>query len=368
MMRYRLARDSAAVTARGIARLSPTMSVAAMFAGAADGGAKARHRRLHGCCVAPRRGYALTCLVMAIITACGSVEPVGYQGYAEGEFVRVAVPFAGRLDTLLVQRGQTVAADTPLFILEQDNEAAARRGAEQRLRAAEALLADLEKGKRPVELNVVKAQLAQAIAAERLAAIQLQRDERLAKQNFVSRDQLDTSRTAHQRGVERVNELRNQLKSAELASRADLIRAQAAEVDAARAALAQSEWQLAQKNATTAQAGLVFDTFYVAGEWVPAGNPVVSILPPTNIKVRFFVPEGVVGGFRPGQSVVIHCDGCGEPIPASVRYISPQPEFTPPVIYSNETRAKLVFMLEARPLLAEASRLHPGQPVDVRLR
>ena len=72
---------------------------------------------------------------------------------------------------------------------------------------------------------------------------------------------------------------------------------------------------------------------------MPAGSPVVRLLPPQNVKVRFFVPEAVAGGLKPGRSVAIHCDGCGADVPAVVSYVSTEPEYTPPVIYSNETRA-----------------------------
>lgn len=91
----------------------------------------------------------------------------------------------------------------------------------------------------------------------------------------------------------------------------------------------------------------------------------MSVLPPGNVKVRFFVPENTVGSLKPGEAVEVRCDGCGQPVTAFVSCISPQPEFTPPVIYSNETRAKLVFMIEARPRPEEGVRLRPGQPVEV---
>jgi HlyD family secretion protein len=113
-------------------------------------------------------------------------------------------------------------------------------------------------------------------------------------------------------------------------------------------------------------AGLVQDTYYVLGEWVNANAPVVSLLPPQNIKVRFFVEERRVGAVKVGQAVTITCDGCPAPVTATVSYISPQAEFTPPVIYSQEQRAKLVFLLEARPAAEDAVRLHPGQPVEIK--
>jgi HlyD family secretion protein len=93
----------------------------------------------------------------------------------------------------------------------------------------------------------------------------------------------------------------------------------------------------------------------------------VSLLPPGNIKVRFFVPEKMVGRLKIGQAASVHCDGCAKEVAAQITYISPQSEFTPPVIYSNETRAKLVFLIEARPKIDDATLLPPGQPVEVRV-
>ena len=84
---------------------------------------------------------------------------------------------------------------------------------------------------------------------------------------------------------------------------------------------------------------------------MPAGSPVVQMLPPQNVKVRFFVPETIVGATRrPAANVTIHCDGCAADVSAKITYVSSEAEYTPPVIYSNESRAKLVFMVEAHPV------------------
>jgi HlyD family secretion protein len=115
-------------------------------------------------------------------------------------------------------------------------------------------------------------------------------------------------------------------------------------------------------------AGRVFDTPFRVGEWVAAGNPVVRMLPPGNVKVRAFVPEAIVGSLAPGRKVAIRCDGCPADVPATLSYVSTDAEFTPPVIYSNETRGKLVFMIEARPAPDAATKLNPGQPVSVQLK
>jgi len=131
--------------------------------------------------------------------------------------------------------------------------------------------------------------------------------------------------------------------------------------------LAQADWRVGQKSVVAPNAGLVYDTMFRVGEWVAAGSPVVRMLPPENIKVRFFVPQTVLGMLTIGRRVSLHCDGCAADLPAAITFVSPQAEFTPPVIYSNETRSKLIYMIEAHPSAADAVKLHPGQPLAVRL-
>ena len=306
-------------------------------------------------------------LASAMLCACSGEKPSSYQGYVEGEYVYVASPVGGRLERLLVQRGQTIEAKTPLFELESDEETAAKRQAEEQLKAAQAQLADLRLGKRNPELDVAQAQLAQALAAEEQAAQQLKRDEAQFQAGGIARAQLEDSRANHAIKSARVRELSGQLEVSRLPAREDQIRAQNAQVAAARAASSQSAWRLDQKRVAATQSGLVVDTLYREGEWVQPGSPVVRMLPPNNVKVRFFVPEAVAGGLKPGRKVALRCDGCEAEVSATVSYISPEAEFTPPVIYSNETRAKLVFLAEARPSLDSAQRLRPGQPVSVSL-
>lgn len=316
----------------------------------------------------PRLARGLAFLPILWLAGCGKPTPPSYQGYAEGEFVYVASPLAGRLDHLWVRRGQTIGSSAPLFALEAADELAAQQQAQQQLQAAQAQLADLRLGKRPAELAVVSAQLAQAQANARQADLQYRRDARQFKLGGISQAQLEASHAVQLADDAKMRELSSQLTVARLPARADQIKAQTAQVAAARAALAQATWKLDQKTVGATQAGLVFDTLYRVGEWVPAGSPVVSLLPPGNIKIRFFVPESVAGALHIGGAIAVHCDGCGAAIPATLTYISTEAEYTPPVIYSNETRAKLVFMVEARPDKTDAPRLHPGQPLEVTLR
>lgn len=129
--------------------------------------------------------------------------------------------------------------------------------------------------------------------------------------------------------------------------------------------LAQAQWNYDQKVQSAPRDGLVFDTLYRQGEWVGAGNPVVVLLPPEDVNVRCFVPETVVGGLHPGQKATVFADGAPTAYTGTVRYIFPQSEYTPPVIYSEESRAKLVFMIEVDFDHGTAAKLNPGQPVDV---
>nr|WP_198386741.1 HlyD family efflux transporter periplasmic adaptor subunit [Burkholderia ubonensis] len=303
------------------------------------------------------------------LAACGqrADERATYQGYVEGEFVYLSSSQSGTLAQLAVQRGQSVAANTPAFALEAVDETAALQQAQHQLAAAQAQLADLRTGKRPPEVNVTKAQLAQAVAQAGKAADQLARDERQYRAGGISAQQLDDSRTAARTSAAQVRELRSQVDVARLPGRSQQIAAQAAQVDAAQAAVAVAQWKLDQKRVAAPAAGRVYDTLYRLGEWVQAGSPVVQMLPPQNVKVRFFVSEAAVASLAPGRAVAIHCDGCAADVPARITYVSSQAEYTPPVIYSNESRTKLVFMIEARPAVADAPKLHPGQPVAVRV-
>lgn len=310
-------------------------------------------------------------LVLAVsaglITGCSDRSSSAYQGYVEGEFVFVSSSEAGRLDRLHVSRGQLVPAGAPLFVLESGIETAAVRKGQQELNAAQSVLQDLKTGKRQQEVDVIREQHEQASAAAKKSADNLVRNETLFKSGYIARAQLDEVRAEADANAARVRELKNQLKVAALPARADQIKAQAAAVASARAALDQAEWKLNQKAITATRSGLVFDTMYREGEWVPPGSPIVRMLPPENIKIRFFVPQTRIGTLSKGQAVSIRCDGCAADVPAKITYISTEPEYTPPIIYSNETRSKLVFMIEAHPSLDKAAGLHPGQPVEVRL-
>jgi HlyD family secretion protein len=306
-------------------------------------------------------------LLMAVLIAgCEKQANDAWQGYIEGEFVLLASPYAGQLQKLYVRRGDKVEAGKPVFALEQENERSARLEAEERLNSAQARLENLRAARRLPEIEALREAENQARAALKLSTANLAREENLFKQGFTAKARIDEASSAYSRDRARLAEAQAQLQTARMPLGRDAeLRAAQGEVDAARAAVAQATWKVEQRSVAAPVAGLVQDTYFVEGEYVPAARPVVSLLPPGNIKVRFYVPETSLSGIVIERQIQISCDGCPKPFPAKVSYVSAQAEYTPPVLYSKDSRSKLMFLVEAR---LEGAALRPGQPVDVRLK
>lgn len=308
--------------------------------------------------------------LVALLAAggCSHADPDRFGGYAEAEFVHVGPLLAGRLQKVNVERGQRVDAGATLFQLDPDPEAYERAAAAARAEQAAAQTSDLRKGKRADEIRAIEQQLAQAKAALALSTADLARSTALVQQGFLSPNRLDELRSARERDVARVGEVQAQLAVAKTAARPDEIAAAAAAQRAAESDLALTRWREQQTRGVAIRAATVHDIMYRAGEAVAQGAPVVALLPDGAVKLRFFVPQAALSRIAPGATVQVGCDGCPPDLTARVQFISTQAEFTPPVIYSNESRSKLVFMVEAEPQGEGARALRPGQPIDVRLR
>jgi HlyD family secretion protein len=306
--------------------------------------------------------------VLLALSGCARKHTGTYQGYVEGKYVYIASSQSGRLMHLAVARGDTIQTDHPLFQLEVEPERSAERQARQLLQEEEARLADLKTGKRPPEVDVTRAQLEQARAGQKKSIDLLQSYEKQYAAGGIPLTDLITARAAVDADNAAVRQLQSELMVDALPAREQQIKAQAQRVAANRAALEQATWRLQQKQVASPRNGLVFDTLYREGEWIAPGNPVIQLLPPEDIELRFFVPEALLGKLRVGQQLSVHGDGWSVDIPARITFISAQAEYTPPVIYSNETRSKLVFLVIAKPPVDEAAALHPGQPIEVTLR
>lgn len=282
-------------------------------------------------------------------------------GYVEGEPLYLAAPVAGRVIRMEVVRGQEVAAGQALFTVDPSQTAAQRDQAGAAVAAAQAQAQDARKGARAVELAVYEAAIAAAEARAREAEASLRRVDALAAQGFESRARLDDARAAAQAARAEVTAARKRRDTARLGAREDQVRAADARVSQAQAALAGAEARLSDLSPRAPGAARVEEVFYQRGEWAGANQPVLSLIPHDRIKVRFYAPEAQLSAYRPGTVVRFSCDGCARGLTARVDYVSPRPEFTPPVIYSRGARDKLVYLIEARP----SARLNPGQPVDV---
>ena len=306
------------------------------------------------------------CMVVSNLAGCNRSKPDYVQGYAEGEYVHVSSPVDGMLMTLSVARGQQVSHDQFLFKLDPTPAQAARDEAQRRLAEARSRLEDARKGQRPSEIQSLESLRARAQAALEFSQRDYERLLEASESAAASKNELDRARTLRDLDQQELAKLEADLVTARLGQREDAVAAAEEEVFAREAALTAAQWRLDETEQKAPQAGVVFDTLFREGEWVPAGRPIVSLLPPANIKVRAFVPEADIGSIQLGDSATVSLDGVAATLAGKVSFISPRAEYTPPVIYSRESRSKLVFMVEIVFEPNDAATLHPGQPVEVK--
>lgn len=302
-------------------------------------------------------------LLALALSGCAPQGEAPLLGYVEAEPTRIAAPQAGRLVQLSVARGTEVQAGAALFALDIELERTALDEAEARRLQVDAQARDLASGRRPAELDAFRAREASARSALALAETELTRQQSLAAQGFVSAMSLDNVTERVRAAGWQLEQAQADRRSAELAGREAQRAAAGAAVQVADAQRAQAQTRVSQKALVAPAAARVEDTYYRVGEWVPAGSPVLSLLPAGSLKLRFYVPEPRLAALKPGAVVHVRCDGCGEGFDARISWVASSAEYTPPVIYSKDNRAKLVFKAEAVPVSPQA--LTPGLPVEI---
>jgi HlyD family secretion protein len=301
------------------------------------------------------------------VSGCGDHRANELPGYMEADLVLVGSEQGGRVETLSVEEGDSVEKDAPIFTLESTEQEAEVAAAKARVTEAEARLADAKQQmQRPGEIEVLEASLAQAKAMLVQSNLTLDRTQKLFDKHWVSQAQLDDAEAQHDRNQAAVAEAERRIAAAKLPNRSDLIDAAAASVENARHSLEQAEKALAKRKVFAPAAGTIEEVYFRPGEVVNASQAVVALLPPGNLKVRFFVQEPVRAALHLDQTVRVTCDSCKGELTAKISFIAREAEFTPPVIFSREQREKLVFLVEARPMEATA-KLTAGQPVTVSL-
>jgi len=323
------------------------------------------------------RGARLGLLAIAVLLVAGAgaglwwwlhrpVAPVEWQGYAEADYVAVGPTEPGQLTSVAVARGDQVAVGAPLFTQNDTDERAARDQAAYQLDQAKQQFANLENGGKLTEIQQAEANLDDVRATLVRVRADLQRSTTLLAQGYATKQNVDQLSADYRSAEAKV--AANEAALAQVLAplgRAAEVSAQYATMRAARAALEMAEWRLAQRSVAAPADGRVADVLAQPGETMAAGAPVVSLLPPANIFIRFFIPEAALSSVHRGDVVALACDGCPDGLRATISFISPQAEYTPPVIYSETSSSKLVFLLEARPPPEQAGRFNPGQPVVV---
>ncbi len=269
--------------------------------------------------------YRLGLVFLLVLAGCEKPQQGRWLGYAEGDTAFVSAPTPGWVTDVAVQRGAWVKKGDPLFTLDDTSQVAARDSAQAAIAQAQG-------------------QMGQAEANLDLTRKQFERQQGLVRAGATSRQLYDEAKSAYEAAQAQVEQI-------------------TANENQARASLANAAYQLSQRQIASLTTGRVQDVYYRTGEFVQASVPVVAILPPENIYVRFFVPEDQFARIHLGQKVKVHCDGCADAITATISFIASREEFTPPVIFSNQSRKQLVFKVEAR--APGGLKLNPGQPVDV---
>lgn len=285
-----------------------------------------------------RRMALFTCVLL--LGACGAAnKPKALQGYAEADLLYLSPREPGFVETLAVKEGDEVEAGALIFRLDVDRSNAALN----RARAANAATGQ--------ESAAAAQAVREARASVDLARVTLQRSEALLKSGYAPKAKVDEDR-ANMRAAE----ARLRTAQAQAAAAARQTGASGADVALARE-------QANDRAVLAPAAGRIEQIYRRPGELAAAGDPVVALLPPANIKLRFFAPEDMFSQLKLGGAVNVSCDGCEAGLTARISFIASQPQFTPPVIYSLEQRKKLVFLVEARPDRPEKFR--PGQPLDI---
>lgn len=311
-------------------------------------------------------GLVLTAVVL-VLTTYHANEGAEFPGYMEADLVLIGSEQGGRVLTLSVEEGAQVKQGEAIFALESEEQEASVAAAKARVHEAEARLADAKAQlQRPDEIEVLQAALSQAKAMRQVASNNLERAQALFDKGWITKAQLDDAIAQHDRNEAAVAEVEKRINAAKLPGRSDMIEAAAANAEAARHALHEAEKNLGKRQVVAPADGTVEEVYFRPGEVVNAGQAVVALLPPRNLKVRFFVAEPERAQLQINQRIAISCDGCPPGLHAKINFIAREAEFTPPVIFSREQRQKLVYLVEARPE-GEASTLTAGQPVTVTL-
>lgn len=272
----------------------------------------------------------LLCISQLMLISCSSKEDeITVMGYIEGKYTYISANAAGNLNSLYVEKGQTIQTGQKLFDLDQQPEA--------------------------YDLIIAENRVQQAIENKNILERDNSQDKRLFEQKrtlfrkkVTSKDELISSQTDYDRSLAG-------------------IKSEKENIEALQAGVDKLKWVISQKSVSSPVKGIVVDIYYSVGELVTAGIPVISLINSKEQKIIFYVPETVLSKIKINQNIEVLCDSCTNAIKGKIVYISPAAEYTPPVIYSESQRGKLVYRIEGQNLEDAPLYINPGQPVTVKI-
>ncbi len=310
-----------------------------------------------------RAAHLIASVILLGLIGCNQHDVRSFQGYVEGENIYLAAPYQGKLVQKLVSRGQRVKQGDLLFVLDPYPEQLTVQQNQAIVQENISTLSDLQKPKRPPEIDAILDQIEQAEANLTLAALRVKRFEQLYQHHAIELDRVDEIKSTQRADYGLKAQYQANLALARLGARDDQLAAQEAKVAEAKAQLSLAEWQLAQKKIVAPADGIIFDTYYQQGEYVAAARPVATLLPDSQIRIEFFVPVTMLARIHLRKPIQFICDGCQQASDADITYISSEAEFVPPLVYSRENEDNLVFRIKA--MIRRGTNFKPGQPVRV---
>ena len=301
-------------------------------------------------------------IFMSLAMGCHRSEH-HYQGYIESDTLYLSQPFAGILKQRYVHRGECVKKNQLLFEIDPDPETFTLDQAKAALAQGEQMLEDLTKSRRPPEVDAIKAQIEQVDAEISLATLRLKRNKTLHNKKVIATDTFDASQETLKERLGLKMQLEANLALAMLGARTNQINAQVESNKSLAAAIELARWSVAQKKIFAPMDGFVFDIFYREGEYVAAAAPVASLLARQDVYIEFFVPLRDLHDLSMGKKITYTYLKGSEEFHAVIVYVSPEAEYMPPLVYSNDNFDKLVFRIKAK--ILDKNEVFSGEPVTV---
>lgn len=263
-------------------------------------------------------------ILTVFISGC-SEKPKTFNGYLDANLIYISSEYSGRLQEFNASKGSFVNKNSYLFSLEQTSE-------DLNAKISKDGISELMAQKNEIQNKID------------YATTNVRRVEKISKDDGVSKDELDNAKLTLANLKQELNAIDFKIKQQQNEK-------------------AVKEWKIKQKELFAPDSGVVFDTYYSKGEFVPASMPVLSMVVKNNVKATFYVPEIYLSKLFLGQNIKLVFDGANEKLDAKISYISNVAEYTPPIIFSKEEKQKLVFKIEAKPQDVNLTKLHIGQPV-----